>query len=474
MEKNKNESKNFDTPKNRKILRIICSILVAVAIWAYVDEEKTVNVKMSVHDLPVEFANEDTTLADKDLMLISGYETTVDLVLKGPRKVLWKLNKDEIRVVADTALIQDTGVHTLNYELVFPDTVQHNLVQVESASVYAITVTVGDLYKKEVPIQCEVTGRVASGYVAKEMTLDPVNLVLRGQRDDLLDVSYAKIRVNINGIKETMITTVEYQLYDHNDIPIANDGIRASSRLVQVTLPVKAVKDVPLRLNFVEAIGSTMAQVEYTLSRDTVRLEGDDAILADIDNIVLDTIYLQDLEESQTLEYSISVPEGTQIVDGDAEVTVEITMTGVSERSVSATEFVCNNVPAGLTATVTTETLSVMLRGLTEELDVLTGEDLRITANLSNITEPGTYTVPVSIQINGYQNVGVKGSYQVIISVELAEEETEDPEDPETPEAQSLDDPELSEDENIAVAQVVDETQTVDATQTVDESQKSA
>ena len=131
MEKNKNESKNFDTPKNRKILRIICSILVAVAIWAYVDEEKTVNVKMSVHDLPVEFANEDTTLADKDLMLISGYETTVDLVLKGPRKVLWKLNKDEIRVVADTAMIQDTGVHTLNYELVFPDTVQHNLVQVD-------------------------------------------------------------------------------------------------------------------------------------------------------------------------------------------------------------------------------------------------------------------------------------------------------------------------------------------------------
>ena len=463
MEKNKKENKNFDTPKTRKILRIICSILVAVAIWAYVDEEKSINVKMTVHDLPVEFYGEDTTLADKGLMLISGYETTVDLVLKGPRKVLWKLDKDELRIVADTSSIQDTGVQTLGYQVAYPDTVQYSQVQVESASMYAITVTVGDLYKKEVPIQCEVTGQTASGFVAKELVLDPAKLVLRGQRDDLLDVSYAKIRVNINGIKETLITTVEYQLYDHNDIPIENDGIRASTRLVQVTLPIKAVKDVPLRLNFVEAIGSTMAQVTYTLSQETVRLEGDDAILADIDNIVLDTIYLQDLEESQTIQYHISVPQGTQIVDGNAEVTVSITVTGVSERNILAGNFACRDVTAGLSATVATESLSVILRGLTEEIEALSGEDLLITANLSGITEPGTYTVPVSIKINGYQNVGVKGSYQAIINVEIADEEsaeTEDSKESGSLAAQNLDESELSE-----VVQMMDETQLADDSQ---------
>ncbi len=455
MEKNKKEIKNLDTPETRKILRIICSILVAVAIWAYVDEEKTINVKMAVHDLPVEFAGEDTTLADKGLMLLSGYETTVDLVLKGPRKVLWKLDKDEIRIVADTLPVQDTGVQTLEYQVVYPDTIQYNQVQVESASIYAITVTVGDLYKKEVPIQCEVTGQVASGYVAKEVTLDPVNLVLRGQRDDLLDVSYAKIHVNISGIKESMITTVEYQLYDHNDIPIENEDIRTSSRLVQVTLPVKAVKEVPLRLNFVEAIGSTMAQVEYTFSRDTVYLEGDDAILADIDNIVLDTIYLQDLEASQTIQYNISVPQGTEIVGGDAEVTVDITMNGVSERNILATDFICSNVAEGLTATVATESLSVVLRGLTEEVDALTGEDLLITADLSGIVEPGTYTVPVTIQINGYRNVGIKGSYQVIVNVEAAAD---------VPESQGLETLDFSENDAAAI-QVIDETQPVNDSQ---------
>ena len=240
------------------------------------------------------------------------------------------------------------------------------------------------------------------------------------QRDELLNVSYAKIQVNIAGMKETLIRTVEYQLYDYNNIPIENDNIRAATRLIQVTMPVKTVKEVPLLLNFVEAVGSTLQQVEYTIDPSVVRLKGDQAILNSIDSIVLDTIYLQDLEETQTLRYRISVPDGTEVVGEITEITVTVTVRGVSERRVTTANFVCSNVPQGFNVAVTTESLSVTLRGLTEEIGALTGEDLLITADLSSITEAGTYTVPVGIQVNGYQNVGIKGSYQVIVAVEPA------------------------------------------------------
>ena len=446
METNKNQDKVLDTAKQRKIIQIVCSILVAIAIWIYVDEEKSVDVKMTVNDLPVEFASEDTALADKNLMLLSGYNTTVDLVLKGPRKVLWKLNKDEIRIVADTSGIQDTGMQSLTYEVVFPNNVPHSQIQVEKASIYAINVTVGELYTKEVPIKCEVSGRIADGYIAEEIVLDPATLVLRAQRDDLLNVSYAKIRVSISGLQETMIRTVEYQLYDYNDIPIDNDDIRAASKLIQVTMPVKAVKEVPLVLNFVEAIGSTMEQVEYTFDPgDTVRLQGDKTILDSIDSIVLDTIYLQDLDEEQTLEYEISVPDGAEVVDDQTRVTVTITMTGVSERRISTDNFVTANLAEGLGAAIVTESLSVMLRGFTEEIDAMDGSDLTVTVDLAGITQAGTYTLPVTVRVNEYRNVGIKGAYQVIVEVEVAaveDDPTTDPEiDPQNvPAAASLDD----------------------------------
>lgn len=418
---NKKETNERDSDRRFKAIQIICSILVAIAIWLYVDEDKALSVSMRVHDLSVEFANEDTVLAEKDLMLLSGYDTKVDLTLKGPRNVLWKLNKDEIRIVADTAAIQDTGAQSLNYEVKFSNNVQASQIQVEWASLYAITVTVGELYTKEVPIVCDVTGSVANGYVAEAFTLEPAQLALRARRDDLLNVKYAKVTLDISGAKETVIQTVDFQLYDDNDMLITNDNIRSAVKQIRVTQPVKTVKTVPLLLNFVEVTGSTMQQVDYSIDPESVQLKGDEVILDDIESIVLDTIYLQDLTEYQTLSYDIPVPDGVELLGDTTEATVTIVVEGVSERRIGVSNFSCSNVPAGYEGSVITEVLQVNLRGLTTEINALGSDNLEVIADLSGITEAGSFTVPAQIRINGYQNVGVKGNYQVIVNVVLAE-----------------------------------------------------
>ena len=49
--------------------------------------------------------------------------------------------------------------------------------------------TVGELYTKEVPVECQVIGEVAEGYFTGDVVLDPEVLTLRAQRDDLLNVA---------------------------------------------------------------------------------------------------------------------------------------------------------------------------------------------------------------------------------------------------------------------------------------------
>ena len=58
--------------KRRKIFYVALSILIAATIWFYVNNKESVTVY--VHDVPIEFLNEDTSLADKGLMRISGDE----------------------------------------------------------------------------------------------------------------------------------------------------------------------------------------------------------------------------------------------------------------------------------------------------------------------------------------------------------------------------------------------------------------
>ena len=290
-----------------------------------------------------------------------------------------------------------------------------------------ITVTVGELDSKEVPIQCEIVGSVADGFMAGELTLDPEVLLLRGQRDDLLNVSYAKVRLDITGADKTVVQALEFELYDHNDVKIENSAIRSSEKLIGATMPVSTVKEVPLRVNFVEAVGATMETVDYTISPATVKLVGEKARLDEIDSIVLDTLYVQDLEDSQSLTYTIPVPEDVTIADGVDTATVTVVVRGVTERTLTVSRFTFENVPEGMTATAETESLNVRLRGLTAEVNALTAENVHIVADLSGLTGAGVHTVPVTIRIEGYENIGIKGSYQMVVDLKVASDTPTEP-----------------------------------------------
>lgn len=406
--------------RGRTTLRIILSILAAVAIWLYVDIGQATTVKTTIRNIPVEFYGENGALADNGLMLLSGYDATVDLRLEGPRSELWKLSRDAIRIVADTSGITDTGAQSLSYQIVYPDSVSGSNLKVDWRSVYTITVTVGDLYTKEVPVYCDVTGPVADGFFTEEAELDPVKLVLRGQRDDLLNISYAKVELSVKGANKTVVQGVAYTLYDYNDVPVENSNIRADTKMIQVTLPVKTTKSVPLRLVYEEAPGSTKEQMECTIVPADITLEGDRETLANIDAIVLDTLYLQDLEPYQTLSYPITVPDGTTLADDVKEAVVTIVVSGVTERTLTVTDFTFDNISEGLTASAVTEQLHITLRGLTEEIEALSAEDLTVRADLASVDAAGNYTVPVKITVNGYSNVGAKGTYQIIVSMAVA------------------------------------------------------
>lgn len=416
----------MEKTKSGVALRIILSVLAAIALWLYVDIGQATTVKTRVKDIPVEFSGENGALADKGLMLLSGYDTTIDLVIEGSRSALWTLDKSAIRIVADTSSITETGIQSLSYQIIYPDNVSRTGLKVE-ASAYSVTVTVGELYTKEIPVYCETVGQVADGFLTEPVELDPAKLVLRGQREDLLNVESAQIELDIADATKTIVEGINYTLYDSKGLPVSDENIRTSTKMIQATLPVKTTKVVPLNLNFVELPGSTREQMECTIVPNVVTLTGEASALEGIEEIVLDTINLQNLPPYETLTYDIAVPEGTSLPEGIEKATVTIVIKGVSERNMSISSFNYVNVPEGCTAKAVTEGLNITMRGLTAEIDAMSTENLSVTADLSNITSTGNYTVPVNIQVNNYNNISPKGNYQIIVNVSQAAKKTETP-----------------------------------------------
>lgn len=411
------EQKNEKSGVSRnKVLQVIASILVAVAIWVYVDVEKAPERTKTIRDIPVEFSGESTTLADKNLMLLSGYDTTVDLTIKGTKRELVKINKDNVRLVASTSSIDSVGVHTLRWDVVYPDGVQSSALSVDWASKYKVTVTVGELYTKEVPVNCVVTGTVADGYFTGETVLEPTTLVLRGQRDDLLNVAYAKLTVDISDATRSVIQTESVQLYDNDDNPVDNSNIRTNASLIQAKVPVLTTKEVSLAVELSGVPGSAGQSIKTTITPSSVRLIGEADVLENIDEIVLATLYIEDLDIWQQNSYVVTAPDGTWLANSNEVATVEITMEGIEEKTVTVDTFSYTNVPSGLYAEVQ-DTLDVRLWGLSEELAELKADAITATVDLSSVTETGSCRVPVTVTVSGYRDVAVKGSYEVTVYV---------------------------------------------------------
>ena len=402
--------------KNRKVVQIVLAVLITLALWCYMEFYDSPNSELVIKDIPVEFTNEDTILAENGLMLLSGYDTTVDLTLEGKRWVLMKLDPSQVRIVADTSGITAAGVQTLNYSWILPNGISPSDVSVKSRSIYNITVTVGTLYSKPVPVEVEVKGQVADGYFTGDITIDPQTLTLRAEREDMLNVHHAKVTVNLAGATSTLIETLEYTLYDANDVPVYNDNIRASTKLIQVTVPVRTTKTVPLEM---EMVGTElMKSVSVNITPASVTLVGEGSTLDTISKITLDRIYVEDLVPGLNgpYTYTIKLPAGVTTTDGTSEAVVTVAIDGTTEGTVILDAINCEGVADGLKAEVS-ESLMVTLWGDEDEIQKVTAADIHARVDVSSITEEGDYVLPVTVTASSESGVTVRGSYEVTVHV---------------------------------------------------------
>jgi YbbR domain-containing protein len=405
--------------KKKKVLYIIISGLVAIGIWIYVDNVKGYSVTTPMYDVPIEYVGESTTLADRGLMLLDDSDYVISLKFEGTRRLIAQLDPAKIRVQVDLSDITTTGSQSLNYKVIYPEVKFSRGITTVSASSYTASVDIGELYSKDVEIRCEIQGKVADGYIAGSLKCNPETLELRGQEEDIDQVSYVKTTLDIENAQTTVTKYLNYQYYDKNDQLIEDvKNIHAVSDQIEVTLPVNMVKDLTLKMNFSESPGYSLSNVEYSIKPETITVSGPADILKNMDSLVLDSLDLSELTGSTKYNYSITVPEGCQNLSGVTRASLNIAFKDMSSITLTATKIECINQPNGKTVTILTNELPIQLHGKTADLKALTVEDLTITADLSEVSDAsGSYTVPVDIAIDSEGDVGVTGSYQIQVTI---------------------------------------------------------
>ncbi len=336
--------------------------------------------------------------------------------------------KDRAAGLTDTVLVGmlDTENKSLKFVSIPRDTAVNVSYKPKKPSTYAVSVNVGELYRKSVDVRCDIQGAVAEGYIAGEVQCQPNVLELRGQQAEVEKISYAKVVLPIDNIKETTTQTLTYKLYDENDREVDSVNVHPVTDRIQVVLPVNVIKELPLVINFVEAPGSRVANLDYTIEPLSVTVSGDAALLRDVDSIVLEESFdLESFSGEATYNYQITLPDGCENLSGVTRATLKIRYKDLVTATVTTSRIEYENAPEGKTVTVLTSDLPVTLRGTSADVNAVTPEDVILLADLRDVSSAsGSYTVPVEVRVDTNGDVGVVGTYQIRITIsDIVEDE---------------------------------------------------
>ena len=267
--------------KNSKAFRIGISILVALIIWLYVENIDPSIVTLDVRNVPVEFIGEDDVLAERGLMVSSDKDITIDLTLQGQRNVISDLGSGRgIKIQVDLSSITTTGQHRLDYDVIYPDSVNENNITLVDASAYRVTVDVVELYKKSIEVQGERSGSPADGYMAGEMTFSEDTITVSGEQLAVSNISHALVTVDLSGAESTITTAAEFQLIDYNGNVMDKENFRISTDTIEVTVPILMIKELDLVVDYVESNGSMLADTARSITPPRITVAGESSSIS--------------------------------------------------------------------------------------------------------------------------------------------------------------------------------------------------
>ena len=406
--------------KANKALYIALSLLLAVLFWLFVDTEQGSVSSETYYRIPIEFIGAEDVLPSRGLMLLQDEEVTIDLELSGPRLTISNLKKEDIRVQVNLTNITAVGTYPLDYEVFFLDTVDSSKISQDWASRSRVTVEVGEMYTKNVPVEIAIYGEAAEGYIymAERLSVDPATLTVSGQEEDVEKVTSARVSVDLTGATSSISREFDYQLLDADGQEVDQEGLIVSANQIKIDAPVYLIKTLDLTVKLKDGPGSRLEDVDWHLSTNTIEVAGEAASLENKEDISLGEIDLTTLLSDTEIELDVNLPAGTVNLSGFTTVTLSISFSDdLATQAFSVTNISAVGLSEGQSFDRLTSSVDVVVRGPAEDVAQVTADDIRVVVDLTEYTSDGTFYVPAIVFVDGFENVGAVGPCSVACKI---------------------------------------------------------
>ena len=408
----------------KKILYALLSAVIAFGLWAYVVTTVSPEWEETYYNIPVVMNNE-SVLHDNGLMIMEEQAPTVTLKLRGNRSDLVTLNRGNITLIANLATIYEKGEQQISYNILFPENISNNSIEVLNKSPQVLTLTVAERKTVQVPVELDFGDTtVPEGYWkdTENLVLDHETITVAGPAETVDKITSAKVFVDLNDQTKTISQSFSYTFCDESGAPVQSNWLEVSASEVNLTLKIQPTKLVQLQINVIAGGGVGKEDITYEIDVPQIQIAGPKQQLDKIGDALVIDLDLGKIAASDgaaEVERAIELPEGVVNLTGND--TVKITIQFLKElkiRAFTIDTITPANVPEGMKATVDTRSLKVTIRGAAKQVDALKEDNLRLLVDFANATVgQSTYKVTLEGDGLGYGLFTLEDPYIVTASV---------------------------------------------------------
>ena len=383
----------------------ILAFLAAGLLWLMVVNIDDPVTSVTYQDVPVTVINQEVLAEEQQTFQIVDNTQAVDVTVTARRKILNRIQKSDITATAD--------MRELTLKTQIPITVTVAGYDAVEAEAYPrnLQVKLEDEELKNFPIVPKTTGTVRDGYVLGEINAVPENVSVRGPKSVVDQIDRVEASVSVSGLSQDSVLASQLVLYDEEGDEIdqsllsnnlGDEGVSVSVKLYQ-TRSVPVIFDTS---KIQAAEGYEFTGITY--EPEEILISGSEKALRGISEIQIPAEALEvsglTKKTEQVVDISDYIPDDVRLADenaGSVAVIITVEKDGTKAFDVMPSAVIVNHLSEDLVLTYDqTEALEIHVRGPRETLNSLNLER-KVSIDLKEYTEQGSYTVPVNVQLPG-------------------------------------------------------------------------
>ena len=385
---------------------VVCSFVIAFALWLWVAIEQSPIITHVIEDVPVKIQYENSVPQNQGLQIFGKDDYTVDITVTGKKYIVSSLKADDFDVIAKTDTVVSSGKADLKVYAVAKDTnTDFTISDYSDSSIevffdkpheqeFFINVTISSILKEIVPENHKLGTPIPS----------KSKVVISGPTTVLENIKSVDANINVDSVLRNRksfnthltINAKDSSVIDETMLKIDGEDFNDTSSTISVTLPVLKIVTLPTILEFknapAELINNTLPfQINPAKVQAAVPVEEVDRIdhyvvkvidFADIYNIK--NVYKVPVEESESYDI-FDVDSGNNIESFT--VTVDASQMATKTVAVPSSNISIKNNNSDYDISIVSQTSkTVTIVGDVNAINNVVGDDVMIVVDVANQT----------------------------------------------------------------------------------------